>query len=312
MGDRKKILVIRGGAIGDFILTLPALRLIREGFPDCRIEIIGYRHICAVATGRYYAEASRSIEYAPMAGFFNPKADHDRELAGYFSSFGQVISYLYDPDRHFAQSLERCGVRHFLSVDPRVKSGEHAARHLARPLEQMALFLEDPAAVIYPSAEDVAAAEKRVPKDARFVALHPGSGSPAKNWPLARWRELIEWLCGEGQTPVVVGGESDAEVLKTLREAFPGGGVVFLEGLPLPELGAVLSRAALFIGHDSGISHLAAAAGARCVLLFGPTYPAIWAPANPGVNVLRDASGLLENISLRDVCAAVESVLSNS
>src|ERR1700722_11976877 len=97
-----RILVIRGGAIGDFILTLPALRLLREGFPACRIEIVGYRHICALAGRRFYADAVRSIEYGPMAGFFNPRATHDEELSGYFASFDQVVSYLYDPDGMFA------------------------------------------------------------------------------------------------------------------------------------------------------------------------------------------------------------------
>ena len=75
-----KILVIRGGAIGDFILTLPAIGLLRENFPDCHLEILGYRHICSLAEKRHYANATRSIEYGPMAGFFNPKAARDAEL----------------------------------------------------------------------------------------------------------------------------------------------------------------------------------------------------------------------------------------
>jgi heptosyltransferase-2 len=56
------ILVIRGGALGDFILTLPAIGLLRENFPDCQLEILGYRHIAVLAEGRYYANSTRSIE----------------------------------------------------------------------------------------------------------------------------------------------------------------------------------------------------------------------------------------------------------
>ena len=59
---KPRILIIRGGAIGDFILTLPAIKLLRENFPDAHIEILGYRHIVAVAEGRFYAESARSIE----------------------------------------------------------------------------------------------------------------------------------------------------------------------------------------------------------------------------------------------------------
>ncbi len=73
---------------------------------------------------------------------------------------------------------------------------------------------------------------------------------------------------------------------------------------PLPVLAALLENA-FFLGHDSGISHLAAAAGARCLLLFGPTDPAIWAPANPGVTVLAAPDGKMERLGLERVKEAV-------
>jgi len=297
------ILVIRGGAIGDFLLTLPALRLLREGFPDCRIEIVGYRHICSVAEGRYYADAVRSIEYAPMAGFFNPRSALDPELSTYFASFGQVVSYLFDPDGFFAGNLKRCGVKNLICGDPRISGAQHAVRQLARPLESLALFLEDSSAEIFPTAEDIAEAERllaghRPP----FVAVHPGSGSPKKNWPLPAWKDLLADLCNTKATILVVSGESDAGRVAELKGAF-GKRLVFLDRLPLHLLGAVLQRCAFFVGHDSGISHLAAAAGAKCLLLFGPTDPAVWAPANPDVNVLRAPGGLLQNLSVETVRA---------
>jgi heptosyltransferase-2 len=61
----------------------------------------------------------------------------------------------------------------------------------------------------------------------------------------------------------------------------------------------------LFIGHDSGISHLAAAAGALCILLFGWTDPTIWAPANEGVNVLRAPEGKMRLLDLEAIITAV-------
>jgi ADP-heptose:LPS heptosyltransferase len=66
------------------------------------------------------------------------------------------------------------------------------------------------------------------------------------------------------------------------------------------------------MGHDSGISHLAAAAGAPCVLLFGPTDPAVWAPANPGVRVITSQTGRVEDIALDSVCAMIDSLLSDA
>ncbi len=61
-----RILVIRGGAIGDFVLTLPALKALRDAWPQARIEILGYKHIAALAENRFYAQAVRSIEYGRL------------------------------------------------------------------------------------------------------------------------------------------------------------------------------------------------------------------------------------------------------
>src|SRR4029453_6217604 len=106
----KRILVIRGGAIGDFILTLPALKVLRDAYSEAHIEILGYKHICVFAENRFYAQAVRSIEYAPLSGFFAKNLEPPEELANYFASFDLVISYLYDPDRIFEMNLRRCGI----------------------------------------------------------------------------------------------------------------------------------------------------------------------------------------------------------
>lgn len=302
-----RILIIRGGAIGDFILTLPAIRLIRENFPDCHLEILGYRHIAALAEGRFYAHATRSIEYGPLAAFFNPRAELDPELCEYFSGFQQVVSYIYDPDKLFEGGLRRAGVKNLLTGSPKLTDETHAAKQLARPLEQLALWLEDPAAAFFPTNADLAAAEARLgATNGPWIALHPGSGGARKNWPLENWKELYRAMkdCHPQAHFLVVGGESDTERLGALR-ADAENRTTFLENLPLPELGAVLSRCALFVGHDSGISHLAAAAGAPCLLLFGPTDPDVWAPANPGVSVLRAPDG---DLSRLDVAAVLDKI----
>src|SRR5215470_2265373 len=129
-----RILVIRGGAIGDFILTLPALKALREACPHAHIEILGYKHIAVLAENRFYAKAVRSIEYASLSSFFASSSELPAELANYFASFDLIISYLYDPDRIFENNLRRCGVEHLLCGPSSIaeKSG-HAAKQLARP-----------------------------------------------------------------------------------------------------------------------------------------------------------------------------------
>src|SRR6266446_10330849 len=106
----RRILLIRGGAIGDFILTLPALKSLRDACPHAPIEILGYKHIAVLAENRFYAQAVRSIEYGSLSGFFAKNSKLPAEFANYFGSFDLIISYLYDPDQIFEMNLRRCGV----------------------------------------------------------------------------------------------------------------------------------------------------------------------------------------------------------
>jgi heptosyltransferase-2 len=301
---KPRLLVIRGGAIGDFILTLPAIRLLREAFPNAHLEILGYQHIVALAKGRYYADETRCIEYGAMAGFFVPRSELAPDLAEYFSSFQQIVSFLFDPDRFFETNVRRAGAKHFLPAYAKIDDSEHAARQLARPLQSLALYLEEHAATIHLSAADRAFAREFLGESAGpWMALHPGSGSPKKNWPLERWKELGDRLLAADPAVelLLVGGEADAAQLAALTEAWRGARVRIARDLPLPQLGAVLERCRCFLGHDSGISHLAAAVGTRCVLLFGPTDPSIWAPANPAVAVLEAPAGDLDQLSVSAV-----------
>jgi heptosyltransferase-2 len=157
---KPRILVIRGGAIGDFILTLPALKLIREAFPAAHLEILGYKHIIALAERRFYADATRSIEYSAMAGFFIPGSELAPDLAEYFASFQQIVSYLYDPSGFFEANLRRAGAKRILRAYERLDDTAHAAHQLARPLQSLALFLEDPAATVVLSEDDRAFAQR--------------------------------------------------------------------------------------------------------------------------------------------------------
>ena len=305
----KRILVIRGGAIGDFILTLPALKALRDANGDAHIEILGYAHIAALAENRFYANAVRSIEYAALARFFARGSELPDTLAHYFAGFDLIISYLFDPDLIFQTNLKRAGADDIISGPAKLEENAHAARQLARPmLTDLALPLESTSAFVYPSAEDRAFATgflEGLP--APVLALHPGSGSEKKNWPLPNWVQLGRRLLdspGFGGSLLVVNGEADGVQTVALQSAWTDPRVRFASNLPLPHLAAVLATTA-FLGHDSGISHLAAAAGADCVLLFGPTNPDVWAPTNAKVRVLRGPGGDLQRLSVESVLAAL-------
>lgn len=298
-----RILVIRGGAIGDFVLTLPAIQLLRGAYPHARLEILGYKHIAALGHQRFYADDVRSLESGPLARFFSRDAELPNEWADYFASFDLIVSYLFDPDRLFEHNLRRCGVEDILAASPKVmeKCG-HATEQLARPLRELDLVLRDRAATLHPSDEDRHYARDSFPGSA--IALHPGSGGASKAWPLPNWMALLEKTELAQSRVIVVGGEADRAQLQCFR-SFSRNGIYFAENLPLPQLAAVLQQSRLFLGHDSGISHIAAAVGSPCLLLFGPSDPEVWAPQNKKVRVLRPASRLMADLRIEEVAAAL-------
>jgi heptosyltransferase III len=247
------------------------------------------------------------------------------DLVEYFGSFDLIVSYLFDPDEIFANNMKRCGVARLIAASPKFNDHEHAARQLAEPLKELGLRLDDAVPILFPNENDRrSAAQFLEHTESQIVAIHPGSGSEKKNWPLENWIQLGNDLLGEkasrsGGFPaaetrsrrfgkrcslIVVSGEADEKRTTQLRSCWKDKPVRFATNLPLTHLAALLEKT-IFVGHDSGISHLAAATGANCVLLFGPTDPAIWAPANPRVKVLRAPEGDLAKLPLANVLAAL-------
>jgi heptosyltransferase-2 len=304
-----RILVIRGGAIGDFLLTLPALKALRESRPQAHIEILGYTHVIVLGDNRFYAQAVRSIESAQLSRFFATNSELPSEFADYFRSFDLIISYLYDPDSIFETNLRRCGVEHVLCGPARiVQTAGHAARQLAGPVEQLGIEVFDLSERVFLSAEDRQfATEFLWPLQQPVLTIHPGSGSKEKNWPLEHWIKLVERAHGSTEnfrSLNVVCGEADEAQRQQLERQWNSPNLRFANNLPLPQLAALLEKS-VFIGHDSGISHLAAAAGADCILLFGPTDPDVWAPRNSNVRIIRAPNKAMRDLDVEAVEGAL-------
>ncbi len=306
----RRILVIRGGAIGDFILTLPALKALRGAYPNAHIEILGYKHITALAENRFYAQRVRSIESALLSRFFAKDADLPPELAKYFAEFDLIMSYLYDPDSIFEDNLQRSGTRKIARGPDKIDNRSHAARQLAQPINELGVSISDFAPKLYPSSEDRhRAREFLAGLAAPIVAFHPGSGSEKKNWPLQNWIELgNDFLRNSAGSLLIVSGEADEHQTQQLESVWQNPRVRFAKHLSFPDLAAVLEET-ICVGHDSGISHLAAAAGATCILLFGSTDPAIWAPLNDNARVIHAPDGDLRRLDVDLVRAALDQEL---
>jgi len=283
---RGKILVIRGGAIGDFILTLPAIAAVREQFPDAHLEVLGYPHIVQLAVASELVDRAQSIDAGPLAGFFARNGTLHPGLVEYFAGFSLIISYLFDPDEIFRTNVGRCTKAQFIVCPhrPNERESTHAAQVYLKPLERLAIF---------GASAQPRLAIGALPGATNQIALHPGSGSEKKNWPEAKWSQLIARLLqATNYHLLIVGGEAEGERLQRLAAALPPSRVRVAQSLPLVDLARVLRGSAAFVGHDSGISHLAAALGVPGLVLWGDTNDQIWRPPQSQVVVLKNQFGL--------------------
>ena len=170
-----------------------------------------------------------------------------------------------------------------------------------------------PAPVAWFAPEDSRAAEALLPPGRRIVALAPTANWQPKTWPPERFAALFERVAETllpGAVPVVLGGPGAFEraMADPLLALLPS--AVDLAGrLTIPQAAALLSRCALFVGNDSGLMHLAAAAGAPTLGLFGPTDASGYAPVGRRARAAVSSDGTMAGIAVDDASAAAAELL---
>lgn len=295
----QKILVLRGGALGDLIVTLPALAGLRARWPAARIELAGNARAAELARNRGLLDAVHSQHEARWGALFGDTL-LPPPLAVWLAEFDLVLSYWPDPDGALSRKFPLRAGQTFLTAAA-LPTEAPAAAHYCAPLRQLGI---EPDALHY-SLLPMDSTRPSTDISAAAIAIHPGSGSSRKNWPADRWLELMRTLPG----PILlILGEAERECWAPLASAGIAAHVRPAVDLPLETLVTQLGGCRLFLGHDSGISHLAAACGVPAILLFGPTDPAMWAPPVPTVRVLQRGP-TLETISVADVAREVAAVL---
>ena len=257
----ERVVIIFPGALGDFLLALPALRWLRAQHLDARVVLVVSEPLRSLARLTGVADAIASLDAAEAAGLFGGDA-----LPEWLTGRPIVYSWLgaADDDVRGRMSAAAAHAR-FFRVE-RGQSGLHAAVAYARAVGRASSpsALAAAARIVLPPASGVATSSAE-------LVVHAGAGTPAKRWDPAGFVQVAHWWRQMGGSVVEIAGPAEAGAAALL-----GGATA--RDLDLCELSGVLARGTLYLGNDSGVSHLAGAVGAAGVVVFGPTDARRWRP----------------------------------
>ncbi|HEU4458436.1 MAG TPA: glycosyltransferase family 9 protein [Methylibium sp.] len=289
--DFRSVLVVCTRQIGDVLLTTPLIAAAQARWPQARIDVLGFAGTLGMLRGnRCIGEL---IEVPPGSGWWASLGLIRRLWRRY-----DLALITQRSDRAFWYGLVAARRRAGLLMGPRrfdwwkrpflahgvviTDAHAHAVTEklallqpwLGAKAEAAALHVEPPAARELP-----AALGSRL--RARYLVVHAPSMWRYKQWPVEHFRVLVGALLADGHQVVLSGsgGANDQAVVAALRDLAPTPALLDASGqLDLDQLGTLLRGAALYVGPDTSITHLAVACGTPTIALYGPTPPTVWGP----------------------------------
>lgn len=314
-----RILFITGNLIGDAVLSTGALVHLMRTHPDARFTIV-----CGAGPSQLFS-AFPALERVIVLR--KAKGDgHWRALLRELWASGRF---------DLAVDLRGSLVTWFIKARSRLIKRTVKAAHAADDLAAVVGLAQSPHPQVWPDSEARAFAALHVPDSTPVVALCPGASWSGKKWPADRFATLARRLVSaSGPLPgarlLLIGGPGDEAEMAALEQQTEGLEPVSLGvGTRLLQAAAVFERAALFVGNDSGLMHVAAAAGCPTLGLFGPTDPARYAPRGrqtafvrtqrvfdpkapdaPTSKTAPQATGLMDSLTVDAVDAAARRLLS--
>lgn len=332
--EPRNILIMDFGQLGDVVLSLPALRAVRERFPNARIT---------AAVGQSAGEIAR------LSGYVNEVLAIDRvglrdgsKLVSIFKIFQLVkrvrrsqFDFVIDlhsfyetnllgfvsgaPKRLYARRPTRSFdiLANFQPRPPREE--ERSLKHQVDRYLDVLIPLGIKDALRMPQLktrpEDdlgVEAILRKAKADtgAPLVGIFPGAGHPSRRWPMERFAELADYLVrNDGVRVLVFAGPEEAEMTQQMRRVFPTSSLV-LSGLRISELASALARLAVFVSNDTGPMHVAAAVGTSVVVLLNRTTPNSFVPIGEAHRHIY--SRMIHEIGTEEVYAATCELLASS
>lgn len=294
---RRTIIMIHPGSLGDVLLAVPAMVRVRTRFPDYRLALCAEAQAAKLLYACGVVDTWTSIQGRDCADLFVGADSVTGQMRTWLLDCDLAIGWTQSLDGTLSGTLKAFGVRTVIVRSP--FSTEILAAH------QQDKFLETIDEV--PSEYDgdvllkvtepaiqlgracLEAAGHSIGQS--LVVIHPGSGSPHKCVAPETLLPVVVAVQRVGAIPVILEGPADREPVERLLQLCSNPPIV-LRDLDLLTVAGVLAQSQLFVGQDSGITHMAGLMGVHMVALFGPTDPARWAPRGIHMTVVQGASCL--------------------
>ena len=329
--DPRNILVIDFGQLGDVVMSLPALRVVREKFPRARITVAVGKPAAEIIRMSGYADATIQVDRVALRDGFKPlsilkvfqvakdvrqrKFDFvidlhsfaETNLLGFFSGASDRLF-----SRRRGRSLDfLANFKPAPPVEENNRERHQVDRYLdvLRPLRitevervpRLATKCDDDREI------DRLLRKSKAEAGAPLVGLFPGAGHESRRWPLARFAELADSLArNDAVRPVVFAGPEERPLVPQMRSLFPSSTVI-LDQLTIRQLASAQARLSVFVSNDTGPVHIAAAVGVPIVLLLDGRAPDSYIPLTEPKRVIY--GGSIAEIPVEEVYDATRALL---
>jgi ADP-heptose:LPS heptosyltransferase len=291
---RRTIVILHPGGLGDLLLAVPAVQSLRSRFPAHDVVVCGHDEASRFLAECGLVDHSLPVHTTACAPLFAGRTPDDPLLVDWLGRCDRAVAWTKDDCGTLSAVLKRSGAVESVVQSPfaATLTGVHQSERYAEILgvEAGQVPVVD---IVLPEALKGEARELLAScgffHEQRLALVHPGSGSRHKCMKPEILGRVLGGLQAQGFEPLILQGPADEEIVDGLLAHVPPRRAL-LRGLPLRLVAGVLSQVDLFLGHDSGVTHLAALLGTVTVALFGPTAPARWAPRGRTVTVVTGKS----------------------
>jgi heptosyltransferase-3 len=281
--SKRSFLCCHPGALGDFILIWPSLAVLRHIFPEHEFMAIGRYSYLELARRLKLIDALHDLEARYLIDFFSGKK-LPKELG---EPDGAVLWLSDSPE--VVKILEKTTTQPVLSLNPKPKISYHISQYYLQQIQNHYHFTISPEMI--PRSQFSLSRQ-----NPDLIVIHPGSGSLQKNYSPRFYKSLADffWKRGFPNVKIILG---PAEINVGFQKEFQNSDTLI--PVDLSEFIQILSKTLLFVGNDSGVSHLAAILGVPTIAIYKNTDPVVWGVLGKEVQLISETTEEQAMVSIK-------------